>query len=129
MSLLIPVSWGELVDKLTILELKLARIADPAALVNVRHEHDLLRAIAAPALDDPALAAPVAALRAVNAMLWEIEDAIRRHEARGDFGEGFVALARAVYRRNDERAAIKRAINTALGFRELGSQGGWQLRW
>jgi hypothetical protein len=113
---LAPVSWGELVDKITILEIKAERITAAAAVANVRRELDLLTAALAL---DPAETAAIAPLRAdlrrVNERLWTVEDDIRRCEAEGDFGQAFVALARAVYRLNDERAALKRRINDALG--------------
>jgi len=110
-----PIAWGELFDKVTILEIKAERIAAPAALVNVRRELAALQAIeaAAPAADG--LATLKAELAAVNLALWDIEDAIRDHEQAGDFGDRFVALARSVYRENDKRAAIKRRINLLLG--------------
>lgn len=112
----VPVSWGELIDKITILEIKNARIADPAKRANVARE---LAALAAARDAGGALPAPVgpltAELRGVNEALWEIEDAIRDCEARGDFGSGFVDLARSVYRTNDRRAALKRRINEAMG--------------
>ena len=109
----VPVSWGELLDKITILELKRDRIRDAAALANVARELALLHAIAAPVMGE--LEAQVERLRAVNAALWDIEDAIREEEGAARFGAEFVALARAVYTRNDERAGVKRAINDALG--------------
>lgn len=109
----VPVSWGELLDKITILAIKRRRLADPAALANVAREHNLLLAVAAPAL--PRVAALVAELEAINEDLWAIEDAIRAEEAAARFEAEFVRLARAVYRRNDARAAIKRRINDALG--------------
>lgn len=111
----VPVSWGELLDKLSILEIKRRRIADDEARSNVEREHALLAPIAAPALAMEGIAALMEALRGVNAALWDIEDAIRGEEAQGAFGSEFVRLARAVYRRNDERGAIKRAINLRLG--------------
>lgn len=107
----VPVSWGELLDKLTILEIKLERLSG-AARANVAREHGLLAAIAAPVLEE--VAEPLADLRAVNLQLWEIEDAIRAEEAAGRFGTEFVSLARSVYRTNDRRAALKRAINDRL---------------
>lgn len=110
----IPVSWGELIDKITILEIKRDRITAAEARANVLREHALLCAIATAVIDRPELQAPLAGLRRVNAALWDIEDAIRRHEARGDFGDEFVRLARAVYQTNDERAALKRDINLHL---------------
>lgn len=107
-----PVAWGEVIDKLTILEIKSARIGDAAALANVRHELAIVAAVARPALDRiTGLAGCMARLREVNSALWGIEDELREKEAAGQFDEAFVALARSVYRTNDERAAIKRQIN------------------
>jgi hypothetical protein len=110
----VPVSWGELLDKITILEIKRERIARTDALANVAREHRLLRAIAAPALRDGAVAVVFAQLKTVNEDLWEIEDAIRRLDAERKFGREFVALAQSVYRKNDERASLKRRINRML---------------
>ena len=113
---MVPVSWGELIDKITILEIKCDRLRDPKAVANAARELAALSeaaAVLAPVPDG--LAGARAALSAVNAALWEIEDAIREHEAKGDFGPDFIALARAVYQRNDERGRIKRAINVMLG--------------
>jgi hypothetical protein len=107
----VPVSWGELLDKITILEIKRARIHDGAARRNVEKELDLLMRIAGGAL----ALGPLDRLRRINQALWDIEDAIRAEDARGVFGPDFVRLARAVYRHNDERAAIKREINALLG--------------
>ena len=111
----IPVSWGELLDKITILEIKVERLSAESARANAAKELDLLREIAQPILASGQAAAPVARLKQLNQALWEIEDRIRDHERAGDFGPGFVELARSVYRRNDERGAIKRQINLALG--------------
>jgi hypothetical protein len=112
----IPVSWGELVDKITILELKAERIKDEGARANVAKELVALLAVGGAALaSDTQLAAQKATLKRVNAALWDIEDALRAHEARGTFDQAFVALARSVYGLNDERAAIKRAINAQTG--------------
>ncbi|WP_376691370.1 DUF6165 family protein [Wenzhouxiangella sp. EGI_FJ10409] len=116
MELLIPVSPGELLDKLTILEIKLERIDDEAKLANVRREHELLmRVWRESGLGDEAVARLRDQLRAVNERLWEIEDAIREEERRKRFGDDFIDLARSVYQRNDERAALKRRINEILG--------------
>ena len=115
-DLLAPVSPGELLDKITILRIKAARIGDAAKLANVRHELTVLQRTwdeAVPA--DAALAAEERALEAVNARLWDIEDRIRDEEAAQRFGERFIELARAVYIENDERARIKKRINEALG--------------
>ena len=119
-SVQVPVSVGELIDKLTILAIKDARIADDAKRANVRRELEALEAVAVAAglRQRPGLAELEEALRGVNGELWVIEDRIRDCERRGDFGPGFVELARAVYVTNDRRAALKRQIN-ALGGSEL----------
>ena len=115
MAILIPVSAGELVDKITILRVKAARI-DPAKRANVVKELGLLEAVAAKELAMVAgLAEMAAELEAVNAALWDIEEAKRDCERRQDFGPAFVDVARAVYIENDRRAAIKRRINDAAG--------------
>ncbi|HEX3366494.1 DUF6165 family protein [Phenylobacterium sp.] len=110
-----PVSWGELIDKISILEIKGRRLTEAAALANVRRELAALEAAAAEVGGDPRLAGWRAALGEVNEALWEIEDAIREQERAGDFGPRFIELARSVYRRNDVRTALKREINLALG--------------
>ena len=116
MSLLVPVSWGELLDKITILQIKSERMSDAANMANVRRELDLLISVSDRQLVRPAgLDELMAGLRQVNERLWDIEDAIRLCERQQDFGAGFVALARAVYQTNDRRAALKHRINTLLG--------------
>ena len=117
-SVLIEAALGELVDKITILEIKSERMRDPQKLLNVRTELEALlsardRAIA----PSTVLRALAAELRSLNEMLWNIEDEIRRCEQNGDFGPRFVELARSVYKKNDQRAAIKRKINEHLGSR------------
>ncbi len=119
MSLLhVPVSYGELLDKITILEIKSERMTDAAKLANVRDELALLEQTwqTHPAAHTD-IASERAALKQVNATLWDIEDRIRLLEKAQRFDAGFIELARAVYVRNDERAAIKRAINLKLGSR------------
>ena len=112
----VPVSWGELFDRITILEIKVDRLVAPAAQANAAHELALLRGILAELTEAPAgLAALRGELAVVNLRLWGIEDDIRRKEASGTFDAGFVELARSVYRSNDERSRIKRAINRLLG--------------
>ncbi|MEO1226136.1 MAG: DUF6165 family protein [Pseudomonadota bacterium] len=112
----VPVSWGELLDKITILEIKAERITDPAKTANVARELAALRATRDEAgVDLTPLASVIGALRDVNEALWQIEDDIRDCERQGDFGARFVALARDVYRTNDKRAALKRQANEALG--------------
>lgn len=109
----IPVSVGELVDRLTILELKQQHLTGDA-LVHVNREYQLL--LVAFASVAPLVPAQLREqLRAVNTELWHVEEAIRACDARGEFGTQFVALAQQVYRRNDQRAALKRAINKLSG--------------
>jgi hypothetical protein len=112
----VPVSFGELIDKITILEIKAERIRDEAKLANVRVELDLLKATwnRHPAAK-PDIADARARLKGVNEALWDIEDRIRLKEQAQAFDAEFVELARAVYFRNDERAAVKREINLRLG--------------
>lgn len=115
MPLLVEIAAGELIDKITILEIKLQNIQDSAKLANIRHEHELLTAtLARNIAPNPALAALTQALKAVNAELWRIEDDIRAQERAQNFGSEFIALARAVYHTNDRRAALKREINALL---------------
>ena len=111
----VTVSWGELADKITILEIKRERLDDAAAQANVRRELAGLDRWRPTLASEGRLAKLVTALAEVNRALWETEDAIRAKEARGAFDDEFVALARAVYRQNDRRTALKHAINLALG--------------
>jgi hypothetical protein len=114
----VPVSAGELLDKVTILRIKSQRISDPAKLENVRVELAALEELWQNSPYGAAdVAADIEALQRVNERLWVIEDDIREQERRKDFGAEFVRLARAVYFENDERAAIKRRINLKLGSR------------
>ena len=117
MSLIsVPVSYGELLDKISILQIKSERMGDPAKLANVRHELDALEASwLAHSAARQDIAALRADLKAVNERWWVIEDDIRMREKAQDFGAEFIRLARAVYFENDERARIKRDINLALG--------------
>ena len=114
----VPISPGELIDKITILEIKAARILDAAKIANVRTELQLLESTwrSSPyAAHD--ITAEWSALRAINTKLWDIEDRIRDKERARKFDDEFIQLARAVYVTNDERAAIKRTINVKLGSR------------
>ena len=113
---LVPVSWGELIDKITILEIKAERLTAPDAARNAEHELGLLRGALAMLGSDapPELAGLAAALATVNRRLWDIEDAIRAKEDARSFDADFISLARAVYHSNDERSRIKRAINETL---------------
>ncbi|GAB2611247.1 DUF6165 family protein [Novilysobacter erysipheiresistens] len=115
-EILVPVSFGELLDKIAILQIKSERMSDPAKLANVRNE---LAALEKTWMAHPAANTDIVRLRAdlkaVNERLWEIEDDIRLKEKAQAFDEGFVKLARSVYFENDERARLKREINVALG--------------
>jgi hypothetical protein len=114
----VPISPGELIDKITILEIKSARITDAAKLKNVRLELDLLKTTwrASPHASQD-IAGEWERLRTINEQLWDIEDDIRDKERSRTFDARFIELARAVYVTNDERAAVKREINTKLGSR------------
>ena len=107
-------SWGELIDKLTILEIKSGRLKDPAALANISKELKLLASHVEVALHSAEVPVLKKRLSQVNEALWEIEDKIRAKESRQEFDAEFIELARSIYKRNDERAGIKRQINTAL---------------
>ena len=114
----VPVSFGEVLDKITILEIKSERIQDAAKVKNVRLELEELSSVWDDAVSDPASIASLREqLKAVNEQLWVIEDDIRDQEAEQDFGPRFIELARAVYVTNDKRAALKKDINLALGSR------------
>ncbi|MEO7064047.1 MAG: DUF6165 family protein [Dokdonella sp.] len=111
-----PVSYGEVIDKITILEIKSERIGDPAKRANVGVELGMLNAIwGGNSVSHTDISAERAQLRAVNEALWDIEDHIRVKEKAKAFDAEFIELARSVYIRNDERAAVKRAINEKLG--------------
>jgi Family of unknown function (DUF6165) len=112
----VPISPGELLDKITILRIKSQRMSDPAKVANVRLElHALEETWSASAYSKVDIESDVGALLAVNERLWVIEDDIRDKERAQAFDAEFIRLARAVYFENDERAAIKRRINTTLG--------------
>jgi hypothetical protein len=112
----VPISPGELLDKITILRIKSQRIGDPAKLANVRLELRVLEETwNASAYAKVDIDAEISALGLVNERLWIIEDDIRDQERAQAFDAEFIRLARAVYFENDERAAIKRRINAKLG--------------
>jgi hypothetical protein len=115
-DVLVPVSVGELLDKISILEIKAERIKDAAKLLNVARELEVLSAArAAAGFDEARLADAYRRLKAINEALWGIEDDIRDYEARGDFGPEFIRLARAVYQTNDERSRVKKELNGLAG--------------
>lgn len=111
----VPLPLGDVLDRITILRIKRRRMHNPRALEHVRRElaelEDRWTEAGFQAEDEER------ALEQVNEALWDIEDALRRHEAAGDFGPSFVELARGVYHQNDRRAALKRAVNEKLGSR------------
>ena len=115
-NILVPLSPGELLDKITILEIKSERMTGADKLAHVRAELALLRAAWDRSVqDDETLCALRAQLRQVNQELWEIEDAIRARERAGEFDADFIELARSVYFTNDRRAQIKQELNRLLG--------------
>ena len=115
MKLLVEVAPGELIDKITILEIKLQNIKDEAKLANVRREYEILmETFRANIAETDDLRALIDELRVANQRIWDIEDEIRDLERAKEFGDPFVAVARSVYRSNDRRAATKRKINELL---------------
>jgi len=114
-EILIPISPGELLDKITILQIKAERINDPVKVANVKAELDLLAKVWSETVEiDAEINALTAELKSVNETLWEIEDDIRDEERGRRFGERFIELARAVYVTNDERANAKKKVNLHL---------------
>lgn len=115
-TILVPISPGELIDKITILQIKQAEIDEPERLANVEHELTLLAGVQSQSVpESPELGDLTAQLKSINEELWQIEDDIRECERSGDFGSRFVELARSVYRTNDRRSQVKRLINELLG--------------
>ena len=112
----IPVSWGELFDKVTILQIKLENLKTKSALMNVKKEHDQLFTIFDHNFSENANAKQLMTdLKLVNQKLWDIEDRIRDKERSKTFDENFIKLARRVYFTNDDRSRIKRNINETFG--------------
>jgi hypothetical protein len=114
-EILIPMSPGEILDKITILQIKAERITDPAKVANVRTELELLDKVWLEAVEvDAEISALTTELKSINEALWVIEDDIRDEERNKRFGERFIELARAVYVTNDERANAKKKVNLHL---------------
>lgn len=114
LQILAPISAGDLIDKITILQIKMERITDPAKLANVARELAALIALRdSHGLED--LDTLMEDLKVVNETLWQAEDEIRDLEAQARFDARFIELARAIYKTNDRRAAIKKEINLAAG--------------
>ena len=115
MVISVPISWGDLVDKITILEIKMDRIHDEKKRENIDKELQALKIVFDQGCKSPEKIKQVKAkLRAVNEQLWDIEDDIRKCEKEKDFSQRFIDLARSVYMTNDRRAALKREINIIL---------------
>ena len=116
MLAMVPASWGEVIDKITILEIKNERLSSADKLRNVRHELALLADIRDKTFPDHGKLRELSQqLKAINEKLWLIEDEIREYERNKDFGSRFTELARLVYKTNDDRSVIKREINQLLG--------------
>jgi len=115
-EILVPISPGELLDKITILEIKAERIDKPEKVANVRRELELLSKVWSDSVTEDKVVADLhRQLKTINEELWEIEDDIRDEERQNRFGEKFIALARAVYVTNDKRAQAKKEVNLHLG--------------
>ena len=115
-EILVPISPGELLDKITILEIKSERIDDGEKVANVRHELRLLSEVWSDSVSEDATISDLhRQLKSINEELWVIEDDIRDEERHGRFGERFIELARAVYVTNDKRARAKKDVNVHLG--------------
>ena len=116
MKLVAEISAGELIDKITIFQIKLDHIQDPTKRANIQREYDsLAQTLDGAIAPEIEIARLRGELEAVNRELWRIEDEIRDKERAGDFGSEFIALARAVYQTNDLRAELKRRINLVTG--------------
>lgn len=116
MMLTVPISVGELIDKITILQIKSERISDASKKANVDRELQELNTVRDGAqINTPELEKLASELKRVNEELWVIEDQIRLREAEKDFGKEFIELARAVYVTNDQRAALKKQVNLLTG--------------
>jgi len=111
---MVALSWGEVIDKITILEIKQERLSSAEAIANVERELAALNKVVADASVPAGLVELKKALKAINENLWDIENQIRAKEAQSDFDSAFIELARSVYINNDQRAKIKRAINELL---------------
>jgi hypothetical protein len=116
LSIKVEISPGELLDKVTILQIKCERIDEPSKLRNVWKELSILTACRDEAIpESDGITRLARDLKSVNEALWDVEDQIREREKSEDFGSAFIALARSVYRMNDKRADLKRQINESLG--------------
>lgn len=120
MGIMIEVAPGELIDKITILEIKLEHMKDPNKRANVEYELELLtEACDSNIAYTDHIRALKAELKVANLVIWDVENAIRDHERAAAFGQDFIRLARTAYRTNDDRACIKRQLNELLNSRLL----------
>ena len=111
----VEISNGELLDKFSILEIKMGNISDPSKLINIENEYRELTNDCTDLLRDLSIKTLYSELKSINQELWEVEDDIRECERRKEFGDEFISLARKVYFTNDERARVKKEINLASG--------------
>jgi hypothetical protein len=111
----VEISNGELLDKFSILEIKIGNISDPAKLTNIENEYKELTSDCTDLLRNSTISSLYAELKSINQKLWVVEDDIRECERSKDFGQEFISLAREVYFTNDERARVKKEINLASG--------------
>ena len=111
----VEISNGELLDKFSILEIKMGNITDPSKLTNIENEYRELTSDCTDLLRNSTISSLYAELKSINQKLWVVEDDIRECERRKDFGQEFVSLAREVYFTNDDRARVKKEINLASG--------------
>ena len=111
----VEISNGELLDKFSILEIKIGNISDPAKLTNIENEYKELTSDCTDLLRNSTISSLYAELKSINQKLWVVEDDIRECERSKDFGQEFISLAREVYFTNDERARVKKEINIASG--------------
>jgi Family of unknown function (DUF6165) len=128
-EILVPISVGELMDKIAILEIKSERIKNPNQVKNIVQELEALRAVLLGAIDRAILDKLSAELKRVNEKLWDVENAMRDCDARGDFSDSFIELARTVYRLNNKRSRLKKAINLASGSRFFEEKSYRRARW
>lgn len=113
---LLPVAWGEVFDKLTILDIKLEKLTDPVKIASVKHERmEIAKVVGDISRFPPELHELTKQLKEINNGLWDVEDGKRDSERRQCFDEDFIQLARKVYFDNDRRALVKRQINSLLG--------------
>jgi len=110
----VPISIGELVDKITILQIKKQKIEDVSKLHNVQKEYSALTSLPEYQSVEHLIREEIEELARINAVLWQLEDDIRKHEREQDFGQIFINIARLIYKTNDDRSRVKKQINLKL---------------